>query len=292
MIHLTSSRLQVDLTAPGENYRGTRFDWTGFVTQVTLDGEVRFCVPEAEDGTGTGGVGLCNEFGIFKPVGYDDAAPGDWFPKIGVGLLRRPDAGPYRFSHAYECQPFTIRGGATAAGSATFAIDPLACRGYAVRLSKSLTVADNRLRLDYRLDNVGERAIETNEYCHNFCAINAAGIGPEYELQCSFRLAAAEWPREMAVAADSLTWRETPHAAFYAPLRDVPPAGAWWRLRHRPSGWWLGETVAGALDGVTVWGTHRVVSVEMFVPVRLQPGASATWRREYEFSRDVPPAGA
>ena len=103
-ILIASDRLQVEIAEPQTIYCSSRFDWTGFITQVTLDKERTFCVPEAIDGTGTGGHGLCNEFGITRPIGFDDAAPGETFPKIGVGLLRRPDAEAYSFGRDYEIE--------------------------------------------------------------------------------------------------------------------------------------------------------------------------------------------
>ena len=35
-IKISSDRLEVEFSYPGSDYRGMRFDWTGFVTQVTL----------------------------------------------------------------------------------------------------------------------------------------------------------------------------------------------------------------------------------------------------------------
>jgi hypothetical protein len=88
VIVIQSDRLKVEIAEPGGVYQGTRFDWTGFITQVTLDGKHTFCVPESyQPGHGTGGIGLCNEFGNEKPIAYDDAQPGETFPKLGIGLL-------------------------------------------------------------------------------------------------------------------------------------------------------------------------------------------------------------
>ena len=107
---LAGDRLCVEIAPPGsEYYNGSRFDWTGFVVQVTLDNTHTFCGPESRDGSGTGGIGLCNEFGIFRPIGFDDARPGDQFPKLGVGLLTQPDGSPYRFYRDYAIEPFDIR---------------------------------------------------------------------------------------------------------------------------------------------------------------------------------------
>lgn len=89
-----------------KEYSGVRFDWNGFITQVTLDGKHTFCVPEAlEPGRGTGGCGLCGEFGIHDPLGYDETPIGEYFPKIGAGLLKRPDSEPYDFFRKYEAVP-------------------------------------------------------------------------------------------------------------------------------------------------------------------------------------------
>jgi len=36
-IVLKSDQLTVEIAQPGVFYNGTRFDWSGFITQVTLD---------------------------------------------------------------------------------------------------------------------------------------------------------------------------------------------------------------------------------------------------------------
>ena len=103
MITIQSPRLKVEIAEPGTVYQRTRFDWSAFITQVTLDGAHTFCVPESyEAGKGTGGVGLCNEFGIETAVGYADAEPGECFPKLGIGLLKKIDDAPYGFIPPFE----------------------------------------------------------------------------------------------------------------------------------------------------------------------------------------------
>lgn len=76
---------------------------------TTLDGRHTFCVPEQyEPGRGSGGSGLCNEFGIRTPIGYDEAKVGDQFPKIGTGLLKRKSEEGYDFFTPYEVEPFPV----------------------------------------------------------------------------------------------------------------------------------------------------------------------------------------
>lgn len=105
-IVLSNERLSVEISYPGEKYNGSRFDWCGFITQVTLDGKHTFCVKESLDSRkGSGGCGLCGEFGIREPVGFDETPVGEYFPKIGVGLLKRPDMEDYDFFRKYEVKP-------------------------------------------------------------------------------------------------------------------------------------------------------------------------------------------
>lgn len=107
---LSNGVLSVDIADIGEDYKGTRFDWTGFITQVTLEkGNHTFCVPESlKEGEGTGGSGLCNEFGISRAIGYDEAPIGGWFPKPGIGLLQKLDSQSYSFISEYPLTPLLL----------------------------------------------------------------------------------------------------------------------------------------------------------------------------------------
>jgi hypothetical protein len=95
------------------------------------------------------GIGLCNEFGNELAVGYDEIGPGELFPKLGVGLLRRPDEGAYNFFRPHEvAELFSIHVDA-GVDRVNFIVQPLECRGYAARLEKSVGVAENTLNIEY-----------------------------------------------------------------------------------------------------------------------------------------------
>ena len=62
---IASDRLAVEIAEPGSSlYHGTRFDHTGFIGSVVLDGKHSFTVPEQYDASRwtSNGRGLCNEF--------------------------------------------------------------------------------------------------------------------------------------------------------------------------------------------------------------------------------------
>ncbi|GIQ71387.1 hypothetical protein DUZ99_15850 [Xylanibacillus composti] len=283
---LRSDRLAVELERPGTVYRGSRFDWSGWVSAIVLDGEFSFASVESTDpGQGSGGYGLCNEFGIEQAIGYADCPVGGQFPKLGVGLITRQDDGDYNFYKPQPVEPFAMSAVQEAEDRVRFEAEPRDCRGYAARLSKIVSVADNRLRIDYKLDNVGEHAIATDEYGHNFIHLNGEPVGPDYELTLPFDLKqAGELQPVFQAEGPKLSWREQPDRDFYLRL-DTGLGGESqsWTLTHKRSGIGMKEILHAPLYRFALWGRGYVVSPEMFVRIQLAPGDSMTWSREYEF---------
>ena len=314
---INSRRLAVEIAQPGTVYSGTRFDWSAFITQVTLDEQHTFCMPESfEPGQGTGGIGLCNEFGNELAVGYSEAQPGQAFPKFGIGLLKRTDEGPYNFFRPHEIVelfPIQIE---VNGSSANFIVEPVDCGGYAVRLEKSVRVEESSLTIAYSLENVGSKPILTHEYCHNFLGINQLPIGPDYKL-CFPQPVKPEAPppnfqriapprlrwlpkpilnwlvaRYMNRMRDSLiiqgaeiSWRQIPQQAFFSRLQGFQARQeAQWELIHTPSGLSVKEIDDFTPTRLVVWGTSHVVSAEVYTDIQVRPGESQRWTRRYEFA--------
>ncbi|MBN2005683.1 MAG: hypothetical protein JXA21_20165 [Anaerolineae bacterium] len=295
------------MATPGSIYRGTRFDWTAFITQVTLDAVPfgvpgvkpspghTFCVAESfAPERGTGGVGLCNEFGIEMPVGYDDAHPGETFPKIGIGLLARPENppdAPYQFFRPYAiAQEFPVSIEARD-NWARFTVEPLACRGYAARLVKTVSVEANTLSIAYALENVGQKPIVTHEYCHNFTGIDEQALGPDYSLSTPYPIALETVPERpqsttanLEIVGNTLRCRSIPQHSFYARLQGFAQTNEpQWTLTHVPSGVTMKEYDDFTPARVAVWGMLHVFSAEVFVDINLLPGETQQWTRRYTF---------
>ncbi len=312
-ICLNSRRLSVEVAQPGTIYQGTRFDWTGFVTQVVLDGKHTFCIPESlTPGQGTGGIGICNEFGIDIGTGYAEAGEADSFPKFGVGLLRRGPKEKYSFWDPRPIvQPFSIEMSSTET-SVTFTIEPVDCMGYAARQTKTLTVLENQLEIAYRMENTGSKPIKTNEYVHNFVAIDDLRLGPDYQVTFPYEVtlektqapvvgmmkllpgflraridkAYAEKSIEpLEMQGNSIRVKQMPQRSFYCRTvgyeRSEQPQ---WELRHLSSGVSMREYDDFAPCRVAMWGEAHVISVEVFVEIDLQPGQAMSWKRRFEFN--------
>lgn len=281
---LESNRLSVVFSSPGAFYAGSRFDWTGFITDVTLDGRHSFCVDESLiPGVGTGGRGLCNEFGIHEPIGYDEAQVGEYFPKLGVGLLKRRSAEEYRFWEPYEITPAPVEI-ISQNDCISFLSSYPECNGYGASLRKDFTVKDNLMKVEYTLTNLGKKDLSTTEYIHNFVNIDGKGVGPHSLLSFSFTLQGDNIPDVFQVSENSIKFKEVPDKEFYwAPKGYEGKPTCSWSLIDQQTGVGLKETCDFQALRVGIWGKAHVVSPELFIGLKVAPGETKRWTRSYEF---------
>ncbi len=283
-IVLSNERLSVEISYPGEKYNGSRFDWCGLITQVTLDGKHTFCVKESlEPGKGSGGCGLCGEFGIREPVGFDETPVGEYFPKIGVGLLKRPDTEPYDFFRKYEVKPvdFNVISDNTSADLS--AVMPVH-NGYGYIYKKSISLSQNKLKITYILENTGEKKISTTEYCHNFIGIDNNSIGSNYSLKLPCDIHPEGVSGEIIVKDKEISWPDSFSGEFYSQFKDFDCSGnSTWELYDSKSGVSVKETDDFIPQKFALWGSKHVASPEAFANIDIEPGEKQTWLREYEF---------
>lgn len=283
-IILDNGILKVEIDYPGNNYKGSRFDWTGFITAVTLDDKYSFCTSESlVANQGSGGVGLCNEFGIHTPIGYNLAKPGEKFPKLGVGLLTRPDETDYFFFDKYQVSPFNVKV-IEESDSITFISEPLDCNGYAVKMTKKLSLKENVLKINYQLENVGTQSIITEEYCHNFISINQNLVGDGYILKFPYKIDIKEVPDVLTFKNNEITLNKTPEKDFHCNIEGFDSVDKhYWELIFEPLKAGVREHSDFPIKSVALWGTTHVISPEVFIDVNIRPGQTQQWTRIYEF---------
>jgi hypothetical protein len=289
MITLENHQLNIQIQEPGSSYRRSRFDWGGICQQITLDGAAdsgyTFCSQEAsDDEPGTEGVGLSDEFGITTPIGYEQTEVGGWFPKIGVGFLQKTSAAPYDFFSDYPIRAVPIHVEKTGDHQVTFLQLSQTFNGWGWRLRKTYVVDGDSLTIAYELENTGEQAFATEQYNHNFVAIDGETIGPDYELQTSFPLDFELVDGGIQVDGNVLKLMEVPPQYIYATQSDCAGLqNVWWRLLHRPSGHGLRVCGSFPLQKFALWAKDYVISPECFIWIDMQPGETQTWQREYQF---------
>ncbi len=290
-IVLENNVLSVTVEEPGLVYKGARFDHTGNITRIVWENKFSFCSQETtrDFDPSKHGQGLYNEFGINRPVGYDDCPVGERFPKPGVGLLTRHSPYPYNFFRAYEVEPFDVLTEHNE-NAATFTVLPLTCRGYSMKLVKKISISGPSLVLDYVLENTGSRQIFTNEYVHNFIAVNHSEIGPAYSLTVpgnipapGLMVEAVNPENTVLLNSNSLEFRSGPAKDFFfSPFTTFQSHGEW-TISHKTLHAAMKEETDFIPEMMNVWGTKHVISPELFVTINLAPGQTKRWRRVFSF---------
>ncbi len=281
---IKSDRLEVLLEQPGDDYSGARFDRMGMIKEVILDKKDTFGAKESLiDGEGSGGQGFYNEFGIEEPIGYDDINIGEQFLKIGVGALTKVNNEAYNFFYNYPVEPFQYEV-IKEESSITFVSNTHKINGYAVKYIKTIRVIDTELTIDYSIENIGDKIIETTEYCHNFVSINNALIGPDYNLRFSYPIEVDVRVGSLNVDRNTINWDKPVEEVFYLKLKNVSKdKNQFAELIHKPSKVGFRETSKFELEKVAVWGMPHVVSPESFVKINLDINEEQTWQRIYNF---------
>jgi hypothetical protein len=290
-------------------YRGTRFDWSGIVTSLRYKGH-EFITPWSEindpevadyeirddkiaTGTNTTMVGIPEEFASTTrtALGWEDAAVGGTFIKIGVGELRKSDAKPYDHFRLYEIAQGTRWKVGRRATSVTFvqAIRNSASGyGYVYTKTVSLVPGKPQLKIEHVLRNTGGKPIAGLVFDHNFTRWDNATPGPDYSMHFAFDVQPAEpiGDKPVAVTARSVTFtralqgRESMRVlvkGFGVDAKDYDFGFENSRLR-------MGLRVTGdqPLTQAVIWSNRAVFAIEPFISYDIAPGTEHRWNYTYE----------
>lgn len=287
-ISLKNSVLELEIQEPGKKYAGSRFDWTGQIRQIIYKDKHTFCTNEKKDLSQINdfGRGLYNEFGIDMAVGYDDCEVNSEFPKIGVGFLRKEDKSDYNFFKPYTIFPATFSI-LKSKNSVVFNCDTKPYNGYGYDLKKRIELDETSFSISYTLFNSGTNRIITNEYIHNFLAINNKSIDHGYSLKFSTPLQTegeiVNPEKKISFNQQTINFESAINKEFFF-SNIIPPItkNISWRLQNHIDKIGISEKCNFSPQKVNLWGHSHVVSPEIFFKINLAPGESIEWQRNFE----------
>ena len=285
---LKNNHLELHIDAPTENYSCTRFDWTGKISLLKFQ-NISVTTLENTDliNTACFGKGFYNEFGIDTPLGFNETAIGGWFHKIGVGLLKKENE-QYLFHKKYAVKPakFSV---STEANAVIIHCTSEAVNGYSYKLTKEIELHHSSFTIKYTLHNTGEKEIVTDEYTHNFMAINKASIGQNYELSFPFQLKPALFEetvnteQKVAIGDQKIKFKDTPQEPFFfSNLSGGNQVHAEWKLTDLKTNIGIRETGNFQTNKINLWGWGHVISPELFFKINIKAGKSLEWTRTFE----------
>ena len=285
---LKNENLEIQIDLPLSNYNSSRFDWTGKIVSVKYKGISVSGMEKLNDIDDTkSGKGFYNEFGIEAPVGYNEISEGDWFHKIGVGLLKKDGEG-YLFSKMYEIQPavFDI---AAKPENIIISCKSQNANGYAYEYEKDIKLVESGFIVKYHLKNTGAKTIITDEYDHNFIAVNNEFISSNYILKFPFNLkpelfdATVNPEGKVKIGQKEITFNATPSEQFFfSNLSGNETIEASWEIINTKSRIGISETASFKTNKVNLWGWKHVISPELFFDINVEPGKEIEWSRTYK----------
>jgi hypothetical protein len=288
---LKNKNLEIHIDLPAENYNAARFDWTGKIVNVKFQNIQLASIENTSSKNETQiGKGFYNEFGIDTALGFNEAAIGDWFHKIGVGLLKK-ESEPYIFSEKHEIKPAEFEINYTSNTILIICISALH-NGYSYILRKEIELQENGFTIHYRLENTGEKDIITDEYVHNFTAINKEFICENYMLKFPFQLEPALFietvnlEQKVIIGKTDLKFSGAPKEQyFFSNLSGYKNVKAQWELQNLKRKISISETGNFKTNKVNVWGWQHVISPELFINISLKPDKTRSWARAYIISK-------
>jgi hypothetical protein len=212
---------------------------------------------------------------------------GGWFHKIGVGLLKKQHK-EYLFHRNHLIKP------------ANFDITyknqkiKIICKselinGYSYILKKEITVSENSFTINYSLHNTGEKKIITDEYVHNFMAINNALIGEDYTLKFPFQINSSLFDEtvnsenKVEIGLDNVTFNKTPKKQFFfSNLTGGKELQAEWILTNLKANVGIKEFGSFKTDKINLWGWKHVISPELFFKISVDPKETVEWSRKFD----------
>jgi hypothetical protein len=227
-----------------------------------------------------------------QALGFEAAKPGGTFIKIGVGVLRRPDAKPYNPYRLYEI----VNGGKWTtrerSDSLEFTQDLSdTASGYGYRYTKTIRLAKGKpeMSLEHKLTNTGRRPLETSVYDHNFLVLDKQRTGPDFvvilpfpiQVQHSQNAALAEIQGNRFTYRKQLEEQETVSAEFsgFRPTPDDYKI----QIENRKVGAGMEITGDRPLSEENLWSIRSVLAVEPFIEMSIPPGQTFTWQYRYRY---------
>lgn len=302
--------LTVDLPDPVDGvYRGTRFDWSGMIEQLHYAGhdfygrwftntdptvhDFIFSGNEIVAGPCSAATGPADEFISGETVpGYDQAAAGGTFVKIGVGVLRKPDDQPYDRYHLYtivDGGKWTVRAHRQSVLFRQELADPSSGYGYVYEKTIRLVPGKAEMTIEHTLRNTGQHTIDTDVYNHNFLVLDHRTTGPDFVITEPFEI---QTPKPVDAALGmvegkrilyrrELTGKEvftTPISGFGATAKDYDI-----HIENTQAGVGMHITADQPLAQEQLWSIRAVLAVEPYIHMSIAPGSSFRWSYHYRY---------
>jgi hypothetical protein len=272
-------------------YRATRFDWSGVIGSAKYGGHEYYGYWKQtqdpmihEDLTGP-------VEGYIEPgPGYREAAPGEGFIRIGVGIIEKEEEEEYTWSKTYKIMDHGSWKVQNGADWVKFTQEINSDFGYGYVYMKTIRLKDDGFLISHRLVNTGEEPIETDQFNHNFLMIDGQESGPAFTINFPYTVSTESDLKDLMEIRDK-------ELRF---LKELDQETIWLRIhgyssdpqdhrvtvQNRETGAGVTWTVDRPLYDMVFWACASTLSPENSVWISVNPGQEESWTAEYTFFVD------
>jgi hypothetical protein len=276
-------------------YRATRFDWSGVIPSLKANGHEYFgqWFPTYDPKIHDAIQGPVEEFLTGdSSLGYEEAKAGGEFVRIGVGAVRKPEGeASYQRFKTYDIVDngkWTVKKGSD---FIEFTHDLGDHNGYSYRYTKRLALTKGKagMTIQHTLKNTGKKAIETQQYNHNFFMLDGEPTGPDSTVTFPFELKSQRpLPADLAeVKGGTISYKKelqprqtvmTEFTGFGSTAADYDV-----RIENRKTG--AGVRIQGdrPIAKIVYWSIRPTLCPESYVNVDVAPGKETKWTYTYTF---------
>lgn len=292
MTEISNDSLKIVLHAPDGAkgyYRGTRFDWAGVFETIGYKG-CNYAEPWFENYSPVAHDAVCGPAEEFSPIGLDEAAVGEPFLKIGVGMLEKMEGEYDRFKLHNIVNPGTRTQKVTQDSIIqTHVLESE--QGYAYEYVKEIGLTgENSFRISHRLVNKGSKVLKGDVYNHNFFTLGLLETGESRHLDFPFK-PEGDWRSEyseVGFAESGIRFTRTlvkGESVFTGNLHEAGKG-----FSGSPSGFVLSELATGRgvksicalpMTKAVFWSNHRIACIEPYIDFYIGPGEKFSFDIEY-----------
>ena len=305
-----NKQLKVTIALPDAQkgfYKGVRFDWSGAVTDLEFAGHHLYrpwfsfadaSVPDFiyKDGNIVAGMnssmtGPSEEFQT--AIGYAEAAPGGTFLKVGVGILRKIDTKPYRFTTHFDIVDggkWTVKKTSSSITFTQVLGGPGSDYGYIYTKTIRLLGDTSQMVIEHHLKNTGKLAIATPVYDHNFLTIDGLPVGKAYSITVPYDLKPTHAPDVKFIKIDGKTasyitdLQGQDRAAFGLQGFGSDAKDYDFAVTNQAAGIEVRVRGDHPLTDAVVWSIRSILAAEPFIQVQADPGNEFDWSYSYTYS--------
>jgi len=288
-------------------YRGTRFDQSGVIGSLLLRGQggrgqdfygpwfdrvsddVHDYVYAPEGIVAGRDSAISGPVEEFAPLGFDAAAPGGTFVKIGVGVLKRPDAAAYDHYRHYEIVDAGRRDVHVTKNAVTFT-QTVRDAAYGFRYVKTLRLLPGKpqMRIEHVLTNLGREPIVTTVYDHNFLKLSPGNADVVITLPFAVVPGAPPDPALVKVAGNRIAYVRAlkdkerasfPIGGFSGTVQDYDI-----RVDDTKTGAGMRVTADQPLSDLHFWSIRSVMAIEPYIAIDIPPGGTKRWSYTYTYA--------